>query len=67
MHRYNVIEKMLSLYKDETIVQKKIKVAFKDELELDYGGLTKELFSEFWKKLRPNSSKERTGQFLSYP
>lgn len=41
---------MLDLYKDETIVQKKIKVAFKDELGLD-GGLTKELFSEFWQKI----------------
>lgn len=51
--RENIIEKMLTLYKDETIVQKKIKVAFKDKLGLDYGGLTKELFSEFWKKIMP--------------
>lgn len=49
--RENIIEEMLSLYKDEIIVQKNMKVAFKDELGLDYGGLKKKLFSEFWKKI----------------
>jgi len=65
--RENVIEEMLTLYKDETIVQKKIKVAFKDELGLDYGGLTKELFSEFWKKIMPEFFKgeNRSVPFLS--
>lgn len=65
--RENVIEEMLRLYKDETIVQKKVKVTFKDELGLDYGGLTKELFSEFWKKIIPEffRGENRSVPFLS--
>lgn len=65
--RENIIEEMLTLYKDETIVQKNIKVTFKDELGLDYGGLTKELFSEFWKKIMPEffRGENRSVPFLS--
>lgn len=64
--RENIIEEMLTLYKDETIIQRKIKVTFKDKLGLDYGGLTKELFSEFWKKIMPEFFRGENRQFLSY-
>ncbi|XP_025995490.2 E3 ubiquitin-protein ligase hecw-1 isoform X1 [Solenopsis invicta] len=65
--RENIIKEMLDLYKDESVVQKKINVAFKDELELNYGDLTKELFSEFWKKIMPEFFKgeNRSVPFLS--
>lgn len=64
--RENVIEEMLNLYKDETVVQKKIKVTFKDKLGLDYGGLTQELFSEFCKKnyIRILQRRESVSSFL---
>jgi len=44
-----------------------MKVAFKDELGLDYDGLTKELFSKFWKKIMPEFFKgeNRSVPFLS--
>ncbi|CAH0563045.1 unnamed protein product [Brassicogethes aeneus] len=50
MRRENILEEMLQLYEDETIVQKMIKVTFENEQGLDFGGLTKELFSVFWEK-----------------
>ncbi|KAF5274852.1 hypothetical protein FQR65_LT16861 [Abscondita terminalis] len=50
VNRETIMAQMLELYKNETLHQKSLKVVFKDEIGLDYGGLTKELFTVFWKQ-----------------
>lgn len=48
--RTAILSEMLHLYKNEQLVQKSVQVIFKGEIGVDYGGLTKELFTEFWKQ-----------------
>lgn len=52
INRDSVVPQMINLYKDEQITSKAIKVVFDGEVGLDYGGLSKELFTKFWKESR---------------
>ncbi|KAF5275901.1 hypothetical protein FQR65_LT04140 [Abscondita terminalis] len=48
--RGNCFREMFNYYEDRTITEKRLSVSFKDEVGLDSGGLTKELFSLFFKE-----------------
>lgn len=52
INRDSIVPQMLELYKDDELVLKSIKVVFTGEIGLDYGGLSKELFTTFWKECR---------------
>ncbi|CAH0563019.1 unnamed protein product [Brassicogethes aeneus] len=67
IRRDNVLEEVFKLYdENEGLVQRKIKLSFENESGLDYGGLTKKLFSEFWKACTRDyfRGENRTAPFL---
>lgn len=49
INRQDCCQEMISLYKDEEIVNKKLNVEFLGESGAEAGGLTKEVFHLFWK------------------
>ncbi|XP_050516606.1 uncharacterized protein LOC126891472 [Diabrotica virgifera virgifera] len=49
--RANCVHEMFKYYKDESIVEKNLSVIFEGEMGIDGGGLTKELFNLFFKKI----------------
>ncbi|CAC5358604.1 unnamed protein product [Mytilus coruscus] len=50
IRRNNIIKDVLQYYEDPTILNFKIKVIFEGEIGEDLGGLTRDMFSSFWKK-----------------
>ncbi|CAC5403144.1 unnamed protein product [Mytilus coruscus] len=50
IRRNNIIKDVLHYYQDSTILNFKIKVVFEGEIGEDLGGLTRDMFSSFWKK-----------------
>jgi hypothetical protein len=49
--RTNIIEDLLLMYRDETILNCKLHVEFTGEPGDDFGGLTKEMFTVFWNEV----------------
>eukprot|EP00794_Sanderia_malayensis_P004921 gene4921-5568_t len=54
VRRGKLLEDTIEQYKDPQILQSKIYVHFQDEQGDDLDGLTRELFSQFWLKLKPS-------------
>ncbi|XP_033761985.1 E3 ubiquitin-protein ligase TOM1-like isoform X2 [Pecten maximus] len=50
LNRQTILESFMDIYKDESIVRKRLNVRFEGEMGLDTGGLTKDAFSTFWDK-----------------
>lgn len=62
--RENLFEQALDIYKDESILECRLYVAFKDEDGDDFAGLTREFFSLFWKSFFNHYCKGHTIQFI---
>ena len=65
VERVNVFEDALKIYEDNSILKCKLYVKFKDEEGYDFNGLTREFFSEFWKKFLETYGKGDSYKYTS--
>ena len=62
--RENLFEQALDIYKDDSICGCRLYVAFNDDDGDDFDGLTREIFSLFWKSFFNHYCKGHTMQFI---
>ncbi|KAK3722360.1 hypothetical protein QZH41_003617 [Actinostola sp. cb2023] len=50
VRRNHIVHDVLNLYRDDTFPDHKLNVTFEDEVGMDLGGLTEDMFSSFWEE-----------------
>ena len=53
INRENIVQDMLNLYSDKSIVQSLLNVTFINEPAMDLNGVKREAFTLFWEKVMP--------------
>ena len=67
VRRETIVDDVLDLFGDPTILQCSLAVTFDDETGLDFGGLTQELFSTFWDAVWDNYFEGETAKVPFVP